>query len=184
MKLAEILSLAALVLVPGLGATGCSIEDPYTGAPFARTEKIETRRLRPTKEEQDLTPPPPYEQVLRAEQAEKARLEVPKDVHESSKFIEKTERETRIAKGPGFGPAHDPWMSYEEDRKRVLVREWADTGKPEPVVIEPKKERPYDDDPYAPAPKVGKKEPAPDAADAEKKGDDEKKPEGGEKKGE
>ena len=175
------LALAVCLLAGGAALAGCSIDDPYTGQPFTRTERILIRRESPTQEERNTRPPPPYEDVLRAELAEKDRLEIPRDLHESTQFIDGTRRATASAVGPGFGPAHDPWMSYEDDRRHVLVREWADTGKPEPSTAEPKVERPVEDDPFAPAVKVGKKE-APAEGDDKKPEGDDKKPEGDDKK--
>jgi hypothetical protein len=176
------LAIASLVLL--LGA--CTSEDPYTGEPFAKTkagaEKPHVGPRGPTRAELASRPAPDYVQQLRAEDAKAQRLEVPSDVRASTLYLNDGDRATLNAVGPGYGPKHDPWESYEADRRAVLVRPWSDTGTPEAPAVEPKKERPVEDDPYAPAPRVGKKDDA--GAGAEKpEGEGEKKPEGeGEKK--
>jgi hypothetical protein len=183
------LSLVALGAL-ALAFAGCSTEDPYTGRPYVTNhdKAILVRRPSPTREELQNRPAPAYEDILREQDAKQQRLEIDKDVRYDTKYLEEGGRETKRAVGPPFGPAHDPWASYEADRRRVLVREWADTGKPEAPAVEPKKEKPIDDDPYAPAPKIGKKDAAaegdkPAEGEGEKKGDEgEKKAD--EKKGE
>lgn len=175
MHLRKLLLLAAL----GAGLAGCSSNDPYTGRPIVHNGKVYVRRVPPTPEELAATPAPMYESILRAEDAERERLAVGRNEHEQTLYLSRGAAAWRKA----IGKRHDPWETYEADRRRVLVRDWADTGKSAPYEPEVKKERPIENDPFAPVPKVTKK--AEEPADGEKKPDEaggEKKPDEGESK--
>jgi hypothetical protein len=171
----------ALVLV----AAGCSSSDPYTGEPYVRSDKIVVRRPDPNADEIANRPPPPYEQVLRAQEAERARLAVSPDMEAKSLYLERSAK----VFGQAASSPRDPWEALELDRRRVLAREWADEGpypKLDPIV---KPEQTIEDDPFKVIPKVTKKAaadgdaPAAPAADGDKPaGDADKKDMGGDKK--
>ncbi len=133
--------------------SGCETPNYYNGTPFQTTHKVEVRRRSPTKEELAAIPPKPYEQELREQDALEQRLMVSKDMHEETRYFERSDRELR-----GWSStSRDPWESYERERKRVLWRPWSDTGPPFVVEPEPKVQKPIEDDPFAPVPKAAKK---------------------------
>lgn len=141
--LAGVLAVVGAVLAPG-----CTTENPYTGEPFTRTRKIYVRRIPPIEEEEAAKPPKPYEQLLREEEARREALAVPTAIEERSAYHALGVKETRRMLGKS--PRPDPFDSYEADRKAVLYRAWADTGKPDPIEPVVKPERPIEDDPFAP----------------------------------
>ncbi|MBI3724850.1 hypothetical protein HY251_12975 [bacterium] len=137
-----------------LAVSGCETPNYYNGTPFQTSHKIEVRRRSPTKEELAARPPKPYEQELREQDAYEERMAVSREMHDETRYMERSDRELRRWSSTS---RPDPWEAYERERKRVLYRPWADTGPPAAVEVEPKVQKPIEDDPYAPVPKAAKK---------------------------
>jgi hypothetical protein len=125
-----------------------------SGCLETRNEKIYVRRVPPTREELKTLQPPPYEEILRREDAEQQRLIVPMDVHDETNYLHRG----HDAFAAATAAPHDPWEAAEADRIRVLQsKNWADVGSSPPPEVFPRSEPPVEQDPFAPVPKSGKK---------------------------
>jgi hypothetical protein len=133
-------------------------------------EKIYVRRVRPTREELEVTPPEPYESKLQREDAEQERLRVPYENREHGVYLTEGRRLLRPYLAP-TGP--DPEVTCEVDRIRVIQsKNWADVGSSPPPEVIPRSEPPIEENPFADVPKSVKKKEEPKEGEAPAEGGD------------
>lgn len=105
----------ALAAVLALSASGCL------------TTHDEAIRVRRTEEMIEARRPKTFEQLLREQEELALRTELPPALSRTLASEKGAKKQLRAALARR---SDDPWLEYESERRRVLVRHWHDVGPP------------------------------------------------------